>query len=113
MFCGGAISCVSKLQRVVALCATETEYIVLSAVAQEVLFLRNVFNLLNQITHGSVLSSSRTTTAVLAVMQSNKPGRNRHIDPRHNFLRGLVKKGEVNARQVGTAYQHADVLTKS
>ncbi|CAN0472495.1 unnamed protein product, partial [Discosporangium mesarthrocarpum] len=36
MFCGGAVSWMFKLQKVVALSATESEYIALSAVAQDV-----------------------------------------------------------------------------
>ncbi|CAM9917866.1 unnamed protein product [Choristocarpus tenellus] len=40
---GGAISWMSKVHRVVALSSTESEYIALSSVAQELLFLRSVF----------------------------------------------------------------------
>ncbi|CAN0022658.1 unnamed protein product, partial [Choristocarpus tenellus] len=43
MFAGGAISWMSKVQRVVALSSTDSEYIALSSVAQELLFLRSVF----------------------------------------------------------------------
>ncbi|CAM9859640.1 unnamed protein product [Choristocarpus tenellus] len=43
VFAGGAISWMSKAQRVVALSSTESEYIVLSSVAQELIFLRSVF----------------------------------------------------------------------
>ncbi|CAM9924801.1 unnamed protein product, partial [Choristocarpus tenellus] len=42
-FTRGAISWMSKVQRVVALSSTESEYIALSSVAQELLFLRSVF----------------------------------------------------------------------
>ncbi|CAN0513507.1 unnamed protein product [Discosporangium mesarthrocarpum] len=42
MFYGGAISWMSKTQRVVALSSTESEYYALSSVAQEFIFLRSV-----------------------------------------------------------------------
>ncbi|CAN0020119.1 unnamed protein product [Choristocarpus tenellus] len=43
MFAGGAISWMSKIQKVVALSSTESEYIALSSVAGELLFLRSTF----------------------------------------------------------------------
>ncbi|CAM9873969.1 unnamed protein product, partial [Choristocarpus tenellus] len=43
MFAGGAISWMSKVQRVVALSFIDSEYIALSSVAQELLFLRSIF----------------------------------------------------------------------
>ncbi|CAN0505641.1 unnamed protein product [Discosporangium mesarthrocarpum] len=42
MFYGGAISWMSRTQRVVALSSAESEYYALSSVAQEVIFLRSV-----------------------------------------------------------------------
>ncbi|CAM9741626.1 unnamed protein product [Choristocarpus tenellus] len=43
MFAGGAISWMSKVQKVVALSSTESEFIALSSVAQELFFLISVF----------------------------------------------------------------------
>ncbi|CAM9587940.1 unnamed protein product [Discosporangium mesarthrocarpum] len=43
MFYGGVVSWMSKTQRIVAISTTEREYIALDAVAQEVLFLRSVY----------------------------------------------------------------------
>ncbi|CAN0173849.1 unnamed protein product [Discosporangium mesarthrocarpum] len=46
IFYGGAVSWVSKTQRIVAMSTTESEYIALSAVAQEVLLVRSVHEFL-------------------------------------------------------------------
>ena len=36
----------------------------------------------------------------------------KHIDVKLYFIRGLVRTGEVRVLHVGTAEQHADILTK-
>ena len=38
--------------------------------------------------------------------------RSKHIDVKLHFIRGLVRAGEVRVLHVGTAEQHADVVTK-
>ena len=39
--------------------------------------------------------------------------RSKHIDVKLQFIRGLIRAGEVRTLHVGTEEQHADVLTKA
>ncbi|CAN0451377.1 unnamed protein product, partial [Discosporangium mesarthrocarpum] len=103
MFYIRAISWMSKTPRVVAQSTTESEYIALSAVGQEILFLRKAPGYYfggqwcAKLAHNSI-SASRSRTE--------------HIDIRHHFLRNLQRNREINVCGVGTADQHADPLTK-
>ena len=39
--------------------------------------------------------------------------RNKHIDVKLHFIRGIIRMEEVRIMPVGTEEQHADVLTKA
>ncbi|CAN0024032.1 unnamed protein product, partial [Choristocarpus tenellus] len=110
---GGAISWMSKVQRVVALSSTESEYIALSSVAQELLFLRGVLEFIQpQFPRRCIELFEDNDGACKLVRNAISFTRTKHIDVRH-FLRDLSRKGEIRVVFVGTANQRADVLTKN
>ncbi|CAM9871048.1 unnamed protein product, partial [Choristocarpus tenellus] len=109
MFAGGSISWMSKVQRVVALSSTESEYIALSSVAQELLFLRSVFELIQPQFPRRCIDLFEEKL----VRNATSSTRTKHIDVRHHFLMDVSRKGEVRVVLVGTANQRADVLTKN
>ncbi|CAM9606119.1 unnamed protein product, partial [Choristocarpus tenellus] len=91
MFAGGAISWIPKVQRVVALSSTESEYIALSSMAQELLFLRSVFELIQlQFPRRCIDMFEENDSACKLVRNATSSTRTKHIDVRHHFLRDLL-----------------------
>ncbi|CAM9478583.1 unnamed protein product, partial [Discosporangium mesarthrocarpum] len=81
----------------------------LSAVAQEVQFLRSVHEFLQP--HPVSFAEDNDGVCKL-VKKASSLGRTRHIDVRHHFLRGLVDGHEISVKSVSTVDQTADVLSQ-
>lgn len=111
----GPISWESKKQKSVALSTMEAEYIALSEVCKEVVYLRRLLE------HMGFESSVRNATEVYCDNQSaielNKNhvfhGRSKHVDIRYHYSREARKKGLINVNYLSTDKMIADLLTKS
>ncbi|CAM9550366.1 unnamed protein product [Choristocarpus tenellus] len=95
-----------KARNVIALSFTESEYIALSSVAQELLFLINILERYIDMFEGN-------DGACKLVRNATGSTRTKHIDVRHNALRDLARKGDIDVVFVGTPNQRADALTKN
>lgn len=111
---GGAISWTSRKQQTVANSTTEAEYLALSSVVKEVIWIRKLARELE-----SKLSEEPTTIFSdnkSAIKLSNNEGysqRTKHMDVRHNFLKERVENGEIEICYVPTKYMVADPLIKA
>ncbi|CAM9392343.1 unnamed protein product, partial [Discosporangium mesarthrocarpum] len=113
IFCGAAVAWMSKMQKVVALSFTESEYTALSSVAQEISFLRNVLEFIQPNLHRVCIEMFEDNDgASKLVKNAISTGRTKHIDVRHHFLRDLVGRKQIRVTLVKSADQLADVLTK-
>ncbi|CAM9598848.1 unnamed protein product, partial [Choristocarpus tenellus] len=98
----------------VALCSTESEYIALSSVARELIFLRNVLGFIqSQFSRSCTEMFEDNDGACKLVRNVTSSSRTKQIDVRHHFLRGLPRKGDTRVVFIGTVNQSADVLTKN
>ncbi|RWS08469.1 RxLR effector candidate protein-like protein, partial [Leptotrombidium deliense] len=108
---GGAISWMSRVQRIVALSTTEAEYIALAEAAKEAFWLRQLL---------VDLSLKQAATRILcdnqgAIKLVGNPEfhqRTKHIDVRHNFIRDAQSDGKITVQYVDTKKQAAGFLTK-
>lgn len=110
-----AISWSSKLQKTIALSTTEAEYMSLSTIAQEALWLRQFENEFKMDGHSSSNPTTIYCDNMSAIDLSKSIGyhaRTKHIDIRHHFVRQHIANGHVNVQYVGTEDMIADVLTK-
>ena len=48
-----------------------------------------------------------------AIASNPSSASRKHIDVKLQFIRGLVRTGEIQTIHVGTEDQHADILTKA
>ncbi|CAM9483460.1 unnamed protein product [Choristocarpus tenellus] len=107
---GGAISWMSKIQRVVALSSTESEYMALSSVTRKLLFLGSIFEFIqSQFPRCCVELFEDNDGACKLVRNATSSTRTKHIDVQHHLLRDLSRKGEIHVVFVGTAYQRAQM----
>lgn len=110
---GGPISWQSKKQSTVALSTTEAEYMALSAICQEALWLRTLARELDPeaTKSGTVIYCDNMGAADLAKTTEYR-SRSKHIDVRHHFLRERVELQEIIVEYIPTEKMIADVLIK-
>ena len=108
-----ATSWPSRMQEMTVLGTSEAEYVALSEVVKEVLFLRQVQEFMEpSMRVGAVNVFEDNEGAIKLATNKHASRRPKHIDVKHHLVRDAF-----DARNVGVAYvrsedQHADLLTK-
>ncbi|KAH9684612.1 DNA (cytosine-5)-methyltransferase 1B [Citrus sinensis] len=109
--CGGAISWKSFLQSVVALSTTEAEYIALTEVVKEAIWLRGLVSELG-FKQEVVIVGCDSLSDIQLSKNPKYHERTKHIDVRMHFIRDEISKGVVNVAKVPSEVNPADMLTK-
>lgn len=109
---GSPVSWLSKKQDTVAKSTTEAEYIALSTVADEVLWLQELMKELGMpaIYPTMILEDNQPTISVCKNQKSSKVAK--HIDTKYHSLEDSILKGRIDVSYVQTDDQLADALTK-
>ena len=108
-----AIGWKSSTQKCVTTATCEAEYVDLCDVSKEALFMRAVLVFLQLNLTGMRVGVFGGNGGAKAIANNpSSASRSKHIDVKIHFIRGLIHSGEVRVLHVGTAEQHADVLTK-
>ena len=109
---GGAISWSSRLQSVVAVSTTESEYLAAGAAVKEALWLTKLMSTLRvDVQPVDIFCDNMGTIAILKNPIASQ--RSKHIAVHHHFARERVARGEVAFHYIPTANQVADVMTYS
>ena len=136
LFMGGTVSWKSNLLKTIALSTAETEYMALSASAQEGVYLQQLITEL-KLTAGGIVQGSNTDStnidsdsttgtngvknlhlftdnqAAISIAEQNSPtSRSKHISVRYYYLRQLVESGTLTLKYVPSTKQLADIFTK-
>lgn len=111
---GGPISWASRKQKTVALSTMEAEYMALSDLSKEIIYVRN---LLEHIKYYSVLETPTkiycdNQSAICLSKNSVYHARTKHIDVRHHFTRETQERGDIELEYISTKMMAADALTK-
>ncbi|CAM8880172.1 unnamed protein product [Rhodiola kirilowii] len=112
MVFGTAMSWKANLQKVVALSTTEAEFMAITEVVKEALWLKGI---MAELGHGQecVRVHSDSQGAIHLSKQQVFHERSKHIDVRMHFVRKVAETDEVKLVKVTTNDNHADMLTKS
>lgn len=114
MCAGGPILWYSKTQKCVTLSTTQAEYVAMSDVGKEILFLRQVWRfMLPKAGMPCIPLFEDNEGAIQIAKHPISNSNSKHIDVRHHFLRELVERKEIKVVHVASQYQHADFLTKA
>ena len=114
MCAGGPVSWHSKTQKGVTLSTTQAEYVAMSDMGKEILFLRQVwYFMVPKARMPSIAMYEDNEGAIQIAKHPISNSISVHIDVRHHFLRELVERKEVEIIHVASQYQHADFLTKA
>ena len=110
---GGAISQFSRGQRVTATATSESEYVALAEVVNEVRLLRHVKALMVSPIGYNIRVHEHNKGAIRITENSLSSRQTRHIDVKHHMVRDAADGGIIRVEHVKSEEQHADVLTKA
>ena len=113
MLAKGAISWHSRMQEVTTSGTSEAEYVALSEMVKEVLFLRQVQEFMEpSMRVGAVNVFEDNEGAIKLATNKHASRRTKHIDVKHHLVRDASDARKVRVAYVRSEDQHADLLTK-
>lgn len=110
----GAISWSSKRQLTVALSSTEAEYLALSAILQEAIWLKNLGQELDSDFETTPIKIRCDNQSALALAKTDGfRARSKHIDVRHHYICDKLEDNTIDLEYIPTKEMVADSLTKA
>lgn len=110
---GSPVAWSARKQSLIALSTAEAEYIALTSVAREILYLKALVSELYE-TIDEPIPTYCDNQGAIALASNNKfHARTKHIDLRYHFIRDLVKNGTLRLQYCPTAENVADIFTKA
>ncbi|KAL5768311.1 hypothetical protein ACOSQ2_015094 [Xanthoceras sorbifolium] len=109
---GSAVSWKASLQPVVALSTTEAEYIAITEVIKEALWLRGLYGELSSCSDATTIFCD-SQSAIHLTKDQMFHERTKHIDIKFHFVRDIIAQGQVTVKKISTHDNPADMLTKS
>ena len=103
----------SRGQRGVTLSSTEAEYVAISEVVAEVMFIKQVLESMGQLVKLPIIVE---VDNVGAIYLSKNPGlsqRTKHVDIRFHFVREFVRDGIVEVIFIKSEENRSDIFTKN
>lgn len=112
--CGDAITWFSKKQRNVALSTVEAEYVALSFMCQEAVWLRELAKEIARADKGETICiKCDSTEAIASAKNYITSQRTKHIDIRHHFVREKIEEKVISISYLPTSEMIADIFTKA
>ena len=111
---GGAVSWFPRAQATTAEGISEAEYVAMSEIVKEVLFLRQTQAFIEPAHGSNPVDIGEDNQGAIKMGYNNRGSskHTRHIDIKHHFIRDSVDEGKVRVTYVKTVDQDADVLMK-
>lgn len=111
----GPISWGTRKQKSVALSTMEAEYVALSELTKEVIYIRRLIHhmKLDSLVQGPTSVSCDNQSAIALCNNSVYHSRSKHIDIRYHFSREALENGDINVKYLSTDKMVADVFTKA
>ncbi|WJX14008.1 ABC-type xenobiotic transporter [Trifolium repens] len=107
----GAVSWISRIQKIVALSTTEAEYVAVTEASKELIWLQGLLTELGFIQEKSVLYSD-SQSAIHLAKNSAFHSRTKHIGLRYHFIRSLLEDEVLTLSKIQGSENPADMLTK-
>jgi hypothetical protein len=112
-FCGAPIAWKSKASKSVTLSSTEAEYVALSEITKEIMFVKQVLETMNIKIKLPITVRVDNVGAIYLSNNFSLGQRTKHIDIRHHFVREFVEDGIIKTIFIPTNDNDADIFTKN
>jgi hypothetical protein len=109
---GNLVAWSSKKQPTVAVSTAEAEYMGMSAVTEELMWMRQFLTEIGLAYERPIVLRTDNQAARIIATGDVSSSRTKHIDIRHHQVREQIESGEIDVRWVPTEQQIADILTK-
>ena len=110
---GCPVSWSSKQQVTVALFSTKAKYMSVTQVTKEAIWLRRLFADMGHPQKGATVIHEDNHRCIGLTKNPIHHAQTKHINIQHHFVQEHVESGEVVLKEIPTAQQLADVLTKA
>jgi len=111
--CGCPVAWRSKGQKNVTLSSTEAEYVAISEVAQEILFISGILEFMNIKMEYPIVVNADNIGAIYLAQTATTGNRTKYIDTRYHFVREYIERGVLKIIFVRSAENDADIFTKN
>ena len=111
MLFNSLVSWKSRVQKCIALSATEAEFIAASEATRETLFFKYLLRALG-IDHGTPTLLCDNQACIRVSHDPVQHWKLKHIDTRYHFVRDTVREGKINIAYINTRNNVADIFTK-
>jgi hypothetical protein len=112
-FCGAPIAWKSKSGKSVTLSSAKAEYFALSEVAKEVIFVKQVVDLMGYKISFPIMIKVDSVGAIYLANNYMTNQHTKHIDIRQHFVREFIEDGILKAVFVKSEDNDADIFTKN
>ena len=109
----GVITWFWRARRITATATSESEYVALAEIANELRFLRQVKAFMVPPNDYNIRIHEDNEGAIKTAENRFSCRRTRHINVKHHMVRDAVDGGMIHVEYVKSGEQHADVLTKA
>ena len=110
---GCPVSWRSRGQKSVTLSSTEAEYVAVSEVATEILYIARMTEFLDNEMNYPIIVNVDNIGAIYLATTAKTGNRTKHIDTRYHSVREYVEKGVLKIVFVRSAKNTADIMTKN
>jgi hypothetical protein len=100
-------------QKIVALSTAEAEYIGITLVVQEILWLKHIFEFLSLSIESPIMIWNDNQSSIRLSDHHVQHSRTKHIDVRYHFIREHIKRKIIEVAYLPSEDLPADMLTKS
>ena len=111
--CGCPISWKSRGQKAVTLSSSEAEYVAISELCAEVMFLKQVLEFLQVEVKLPIIIRVDNVGAIYLAHNATSGPRTKHVDIRYHFVRDYIEDGIVKILFVKSADNDSDIYTKN
>ena len=112
-FCGAPIAWKSKSGKSVTLLSTEAEYVAMSEVTKEIIFVKQLIETMGIELHLPIIVRVDNVGAIYIANNYTTSQRTKHIDVRTHFVREFIEDGIIKIVFIKSEDNDADIFTKN